>query len=188
VSLERFAEKSAENLIIGIEQSKKILFHRFIYALGIRHVGEESAVNLANHLGNLKELKKVEIDELLRMKDTGDVVAKSIYNWFRSKKNLKLLDKLAKVGVKITSPPRQARGKQAKKLQAKTFVLTGELESLTRDEAKEKIRQLSGDISSSVSKNTDWVVVGEEPGSKYDKAKKLGIKIIKEKQFLRMIK
>ena len=184
VSLERFAEKSAENLIIGIEQSKKIPFHRFIYALGIRHVGEESAVNLANYFRSLEKLKKAEINDLPRVKDTGEIMAKSIYNWFRSKRNLKLLSKLGKVGIKIQYPKKL----RAKKLQAKTFVLTGELESLTRDGAKEKIRELAGDISSSVSKNTNFVVVGEEPGSKFDKAKKLGIKIIKEKQFLRMIK
>ena len=186
--LERFGEKSAENLVKAVKQGKKIPFHRFIYALGIRHVGEESAVNLADYFRNLKNLKKAEIDDFFKVKDTGEIMAKSIYNWFRSKKNLKLLEKLAKVGVKIASPPRQAQGKQAKKLQAKTFVLTGELESLTRDEAKEKIRELGGDISNSVSKNTDFVVVGTEPGLKYDKAKKLEIKIIKEKQFLKMIK
>ncbi len=188
VPLERFADKSAENLIKALEESKKINFNRFIYSLGIRHVGEESAINLANHFGNLKNLKKAEIDELIRVKDTGDVVAKSIYSWFRNKRNLKLLKKLDRVGIKIISPPRQARGKQAKKLQAKTFVLTGELESLTRDEAKERIRELGGDISSSVSKNTDWVVAGEDPGSKFDKARKLGIKILSEKQFLKMVK
>ena len=182
--LERFAEKSAENLVEAMEDSKKIPLFRFIYALGIRHVGEESAINLANHFKNLKNLKKAEIDDLLKVKDIGEVVAKSIYNWLKNKRNLKLLEKLDKVGVRIQYPKKLL----TKKLQAKTFVLTGELESLTRDEAKEKIRELGGDISSSVSKNTGWVVAGKEPGSKQDKAKKLGVKIIKEKQFLKMIK
>ena len=121
----------------------------------------------------------------MKVKDTGEVVAKSIYNWFKNKRNLKLLEKLDKVGVRIQSPKFKV---QNLKFKNKVFVLTGELESLTRDEAKEKIRELGGDISSSVSKNTDWVVVGKEPGSKYEEAKKLGVKIIKEKQFLRMVK
>ena len=130
-------------------------------------------------------MKKAEIDDLLKVKDTGEVVAKSIYNWFKNKRNLKLLEKLDKVGVRIQSPKFKV---QNLKFKNKVFVLTGELESLTRDEAKEKIRELGGDISSSVSRNTDWVVVGKEPGSKYEEAKKLGVKIIKEKQFLRMVK
>lgn len=185
VPLERFAEKSAENLVEAIEDSKKIPLFRFIYALGIRHVGEESAINLANHFRNLKNLKKAEIDDLLKVKDTGEVVAKSIYNWFKNKRNLKLLEKLDKVGIRIQCPKFKVQGLKFKN---KVFVLTGELESLTRDEAKEKIRELGGDISSSVSKNTNWVVAGKEPGSKHEEAKKLGVKIIKEKQFLKIIK
>lgn len=184
VPLERFAEKSAENLVKSIKQSKKISFSRFIYALGIRHVGEETAINLADNFNNLNELKKANVDDLLSIKDIGGVVAKSIYKWFSNKKNLKLLDKLDRVGVKIQYPKK----KQAGKLKGKIFVLTGELKSLTRDEAKEKIRQLGGDISSSVSKNTDYIVVGKEPGSKYNDAKKLGVKIINEKKFLKLIK
>ncbi len=186
ISLEKFAEKSASNLAIGIEKSKIIPFHKFIFALGIRHVGEESAINLANYYGNLENLKKAEIEDFSKVKDIGEIMAKSLYNWFRDKKNLKLLEKLGRVGVKITSPRLVRPGR--KKLQAKTFVLTGELESLSREQAKEKIRQLGGDISSSVSKSTDWVVVGEEPGSKFDKARKLGIKILSERQFLKMVK
>ena len=110
-------------------------------------------------------------------------MAKSIYNWFRNKQNIELLEKLKKTGVRIISPKKL----QAKKLQAKTFVLTGELETMTRDEAKEKIRELGGDVSGSVSKNTDFVVKGAESGKKYDEAKKLGVKIINEKEFLRII-
>lgn len=182
--LERFAEKSAENIIKAIENSKQIPLYKFIFGLGIRHVGEESAINLANHFNSLEKLKKASIDDLFKVKDTGDVMAKSIFNWFHDKRNLKLLEKLAKVGVRIQNPKKL----QAKKLQAKAFVFTGELDKMTRDEAKEKIRQLGGDVSGSVSKNTDFVVAGSEPGSKYDNAKKLGVKIINEKQFLKMIK
>ncbi len=122
-------------------------------------------------------------------------MAKSIYDWFRNKRNLKLLERLAKVGVRIISPKSKISGLakrsgagKSQKLKDKIFVLTGELKNLTRDEAKEKIRQLGGDVSGSVSKNTDFVVAGKEPGSKYKKAKKLGVKIISEKEFLKLIK
>ena len=117
--------------------------------------------------------------------DIGPVVARSIYEWFREKHNLKFLEKLKKVGVKIIEPKKE---KKNLILSGKTFVLTGALRSMTRDKAKEKIRQLGGKVSSSVSKNTDFVVVGELPGSKFQKAKKLGIKTISEKEFLKMIK
>jgi len=183
--LERFAEKSASNLVNAIQGSKNIPFHKFIFALGIRHAGEESAVNLAAHFGNLKNLKKAEIEDLFKVKDTGEVVAKSIYDWFRDKRNVKFLEKLDKAGVRIQSTKRKV---QSAKLRDKIFVLTGELESMSRDEAKEKIRDLGGDVSESVSKNTDFVVAGAGPGSKYDKAKKLGVRIINEKEFLNLIK
>lgn len=186
IPLERFAEKSAGNLIKSINQSKNISFYRFIYSLGIRHVGEETAIDLANNFDNLKKLRRAKVDDLFKIKDIGGVVAKSIYNWFNKKRNLKLLDKLDKVGVKIMRSQKSKVKNQ--KLKNKVFVLTGELKTLTRDEAKEKIRALGGNISSSVSKNTDYVVVGKEPGSKYDDAKKLGVKIILEQGFLRMLK
>jgi DNA ligase (NAD+) len=185
LSLERFAKKSASNLVEAIENSKKIPFHRFIYALGIRHIGEETAIDLANHFGNLERLKKAEIEDFFKVKDTGEIMAKSIYKWLREKRNLKLLERLAKVGVRIISAKRKV---QSAELKGRVFVLTGELETMTRDEAKEKIRQMGGDISSSVSKSTDFVVIGAEPGSKYDKAKKLSVKIISEDKFLKMFR
>jgi len=192
--LERFAEKSAKNLIKTIESSKNISFRRFIFALGIRHVGEETAIDLANRFGNLENLKNTEISDLFKVKDTGEIMAESIYNWFHNKKNLGLLKRLDKVGVKIKNAKRprpsadSGAGKtQSIKLKGKVFVLTGELKSLSREQAKEKIRGLEGDISGSVSKNTDWVVVGKEPGEKLKKAKKIGVKILNEKQFLKMI-
>lgn len=180
--LERFAEKSAENLINAIEASKKIELSRFLYALGIRHVGEETAVTLANHFASLENLQKAEPEELIKAKDIGETVAKSIYDWFQNEKNLELVSRLLKNGVKIQNPE-----KVSQKLAGQTFVLTGGLESVTRDEAKQKIRRLGGDVSSSVSRETDFVVVGSDPGSKYDKAKKLGVKMINEKEFLRML-
>lgn len=181
--LERFAEKSAENLILAIEKSKKVSLAKFIYALGIIHVGEETSIDLANRFGCLEKIKKTDLDELMKVPDIGGVVARSIYEYFKDKKNLKLVDDLIQNGVKIEEVK---RGKRI--LEGKTFVLTGELESMTRDEAKDKIRFLGGDVSGSVSKNTDYVVAGQEPGSKYEKAKKLGVKMIDEKEFLKLLK
>ena len=184
--LERFAEKSAENLIKAIHSKKKITLSRFIYALGIRNVGEQTSVDLAQHFTSIERLKATSLEELEKIMDVGPVVAKSIYEWFREKRNLSFLGKLKKAGVKITSL--RAIKKPGSKLKAKVFVLTGILETITREAAKEKIRSLGGQVSESVSKNTDYVVVGKEPGSKLQKAKKLSIKIIGEKEFIEMTK
>lgn len=193
--LERFAEKSADNIISTIENSKQIPLRKFIYALGIFHIGEETANDLANHFEVLEKIKNAAILELNSIRDIGDIVSKSIYEWFQNKDNIKFIDKLLKAGVKIINPknlktasysPRSSYG-EAGKLKAKIFVLTGELKSMSRDEAKEKIRLLGGDVSKSVSKKTDYVVAGENSGSKYEKAKQLGIKIINEEGFLKII-
>jgi DNA ligase (NAD+) len=181
--LERFAEKSASNLVEAIQKSKKIHLARFIFALGIRHVGEETAIDLANYFASLKSLEKASLEKLIKLPDIGPVVAQSIYTFFRDKKNLDFIKSLLKNGVEIELPR-----KVKKKLKGLTFVLTGALSSMTRDGAKERVRSLGGDISSSVSKLTDYVVAGAEPGSKYDKAKRLGVKIILEKEFLKIIK
>ena len=132
-----------------------------------------------------KHFHKLSIEDLQRIQDIGPTVARSIYDWFRDEHNTKLLEKLQKAGIEIEAPKISVK---SQKLSGKTIVLTGELENLTRDEAKDKIRELGGDVYSSVSKNTDFVVVGENPGSKYDEAKKLGIRMIGEKEFLKMIK
>ena len=181
--LERFAEKSAENLIKAINQSKKINLSKFIYGLGIRHAGEETAITLAENFGSLEKLQNASVEELRNIEDIGPKVAESIYDWFHHKKNLEFLGKLKKSGLKIINPPKNSPGKLA----GKNFVLTGELKEFSRNQAKEKIRQLGGDVSSSVSKKTDYVVAGENPGLKYDKAESLGVKIISEKEFLKII-
>lgn len=180
--LERFAEKSAANLIGAVNQRRKISLRRFIYSLGIRHVGEETAFALARYFAGLDNLKKADLEELLKIKDVGEVVAKSIFNWFNDKGNLRFLDRLLKSGVEIEKIKAIKR-----KLSGRTFVLTGELEKFTRDQVRDKIRELGGDVSGTVSKNTDFVVAGKEPGSKYDKAEKLGVKIINEREFLKML-
>jgi DNA ligase (NAD+) len=195
--LERFGEKSAENIIGEINLKKEISLSKFIYSLGIIHVGEETADLLANWLtGNLKNSKgqikikdvsdymsKTTVNSLQELQDIGPKVAESIYKWFHETRNLKLLEKMEKVGVKIKSEKKI----QNQKLKGLIFVLTGTLESLERGDAKEKIRELGGDVSESVSKKTSYVVIGAEPGSKFNKAKELGVKTINEKEFLKIL-
>jgi DNA ligase (NAD+) len=184
--LEGFAEKAAENLIKAIRSKRKITLSRFIYALGIRNVGEETASLLAERFGNLEGLKKVSFSELEKIRDIGPIVADSIYNFFQERRNLKFIEKLKKVGAEIKESSKFKV--QSSKLRGLIFVLTGSLETMAREDAKEKIRFLGGRVSGSVSGNTDYLVVGKEPGSKFEKAKKLGIKIIGEEEFLKFLK
>jgi len=183
--LERFAEKSADNLIRAINNSKEIKLAKFIYSLGIRHVGEETAFALANYFGDFEKLKKAQLDELNNIYDIGEVVAESIWKFFQTKSNQKIIDELQSLDVRIVNPKKSVA---IGHLKNKKFVLTGELDSLTRSRAKERIRNLGGQVSESVSSKTDYLVAGKEPGSKYDKAQKLGIKIIDEKEFLNLLK
>ncbi|MEA3463700.1 MAG: NAD-dependent DNA ligase LigA [Patescibacteria group bacterium] len=198
--LERFAEKSAENLVKAIQDRKRVKLERFIYGLGIRHVGEETALLLAKNFSvynitypksKISDLifyfKGIKPESLEAMEDVGPIVAKSISDWFYNQHNLELLEKLEKKGVGFIEDYREYI-KKSPKFQNKKFVLTGTLNSLTRYEAKRKIRELGGNISSAVSKNTNFVVAGIDPGIKYDKAKKLGVNIIDEKEFLEIIK
>lgn len=182
--LERFADKSAENLILAISERKEIELPRFLIGLGIRHVGEEAAIDLAENFGSLKTIQDASAEEIEKIHEFGSVMAKSIYDWFRNSKNIELLERLEKNGVKIKQTKKTKKGN----LSGLTFVPTGTLNSLTRDEFKAKIRELGGNISSSVSKNTDYVVAGVDPGSKYEKAKKMGVKIISEEEFLKLTK
>jgi len=177
--LERFDIKSAENLVVSVDKAREITLGRFIYALGIRHVGEETAQTLALRFGTLDAVKRAISDELAKVSDVGDVVAESIAEYFADEKNRDYVHQIIDNGVKIKSEKLISR-----KLEGKTFVLTGTLDSITRDEAKQKIRLLGGDASSSVSKDTDYLVAGDKAGSKLEKSRKLGIKIIDEKEFL----
>ncbi len=188
LSLERFAEKSAKNLISAIQSKKKITLPRFIFSLGMRNVGEETAQDLAEYFGSVEKIKKASLENLQKITDIGPVVARSIYEWFKTKRNLEFLEKLKKTGIIIENSAfaKALIGKQ--KLRGLTFVLTGGLETMTREMVKEKIRILGGEISESVSKNTDYVIVGKEPGSKLEIAKNLGVKMITEEELLRMIK
>ncbi|MFA5061939.1 MAG: NAD-dependent DNA ligase LigA [Patescibacteria group bacterium] len=180
--LERFAEKSAENLVSAINTAKNVTLSRFINALGIRHVGEETAVKLAEHFGSLEKIMKAEMTDLEKIADIGPQVSGSIYEYFNNKENIKAVAELLNNGVKIL---REA--KKSGKLNGKTFVITGSLDTMSREDAKEKIRALGGQISESVSRKTDYVVVGHEPGSKFEKAREFGIKTVDEKEFLKMV-
>jgi DNA ligase (NAD+) len=202
LSLERYAEKKADNVLATIDAKRQIDLARFIYGLGIRHVGEETARTLATML--IKDLRppKNQIvaiselitifqskseEELAQMEDIGPIVAGSIYSFWRDGKNLELLKKFERNGVKIIIEAFDKNGSANAKLSGKIFVLTGSLVGLTRDAAKDKIRTLGGQTKESVTQNTDYVVAGENSGSKYEKAKELGITILSEDEFLQMI-
>ncbi len=183
--LERFAEKSAENLINSIAKAKNVTLSRFINALGISHVGEETAIKLAQEYKTIDNVMSVSLEDLEKIDDVGPQVASSIFNYFKEEKNKKLVNDLLKNGVQIEKVKLPTSNGA---LSGKSFVLTGTLSSMSRDEAKEKIRALGGDVSESVSKKTSYVVVGAEPGSKAAKAEKLGVTILNEKEFLNLIK
>jgi len=184
VGLERFAEKSAENVINSIEEKKEITLPRFLYALGIRNIGSETALDLAEYFGSLENLRKARLEDFDAILNIGPVVAKSVYEWFYDKDNEIFLDKLLKSGVKIINPVKKEKGK----LSGQSFVFTGTLNTIERELAKEKVREFGGQVSESVSVKTSFVVVGKDPGSKAEKAKKLGVKILDEKDFLNLIK
>lgn len=192
VPLERFAEKSAQNIIEAISKSESISLAKFITVLGIEHVGEETAVLLAKQFPSysneefIKRYMELKTGDLQKIDGVGPKVAQSIYNWFQDERNKKFLDRLlAKVKITI---PKQSHTSKNSKIAGKIFVLTGLLESMSRDKAKEEIRIRGGRAAESVSKNTDFLVAGSEPGSKYEKAKKLGIKILNEKEFMEILK
>ncbi|MCX6813369.1 MAG: NAD-dependent DNA ligase LigA [Candidatus Azambacteria bacterium] len=193
--IERFAEKSAQNTIDSIRKSKVVDLYKFIFALGISNVGEETAIDVGKKLIEQKMIKnsrdivdvaeKLTLDDWQKISNIGPKVAESIFEYFKNKNNIAFLKKLDKFGVKIISPKINAA---PLKLKGKIFVLTGSLQTLTREQAKDKIRELGGDISSSVSSSADYVVAGFAPGEKLNKARKLGVKIISEEEFLKMIK
>jgi DNA ligase (NAD+) len=180
--LERFGLKSAENIINSINSHKKVLLWRFLYALGIIHVGEQTAGDIANHFGNLSKIMKASKEEINQIENIGPVVTESIYEFFNHKENLIFIEKLFANGVVIDN----SSVKKGMKLKDKIFVLTGTLQSLSRDEAKKKIIIEGGRVSSSVSTKTNYVVVGKEAGSKLKEAEKLGVKTITEEEFLKM--
>lgn len=187
--LERFAEKSSANLVSAIQASKKITLQKLICAFSIKYVGEETAELLKGKIKNITDLIKffsqIPQEDLETIKGIGPKAAKSIKNWFSRKENITFLKKLQKTGIKIEALKKKII---SKKLIEKTFLFTGELKSMSRVAAREAVKSRGGKIVSSVSGKTDFVIAGEKPGSKFEKAKELGIKIINEKEFLKILK
>ena len=183
IGLERMADKSADNVITAIETSKTRPLWRFVTALGIRHIGGQSAQILAEHFGSLDKLMNATQEELADIDQIGPIMAKSVYEYFRDSKNKQVIDELLAAGVK----PEQPKTRRSSKLAGRTIVVTGTLEKFTRQQIEQTIRQAGGKSSSSVSKKTDFVLAGDNPGSKLDKAKKLGVEVIDEKQFLELL-
>lgn len=183
IGLPLLAEKKAKNLVTSIGQRRTIGLDRFIFALGIRHVGQETARAMAEHFGGIKQLRASDREDLERVPDVGGVVAASVHDFFQRRKTAVIVDHLLKY---VTVLPLQRR--VGGKLDGQTAVVTGTLDSMSREEAHEKIRQAGGHVASSVSKNTSFVVVGNEPGSKAQTAKKLGVPIMNEREFLARLK
>lgn len=190
VGLPRFAEKSVDNLVTSIEKARTISLARLIVAISIPQVGEETALDLALHFKTLENLRMADFEELEKLEGVGPIVAQSIIRWFKDKNNIKTLDNLL-LNVKIKKIEVFGEGEKSLKsslVSGKTFVFTGTMPNLSRESAKEMARSLGGNVSESVSKKTDFLVAGESAGSKLDKAKSLGIKILSEEEFLKIIK
>lgn len=183
VVLERMGEQSADNLLAAVEESKKRSLSRLIFALGIRNTGNRAAQLLAERFKTLDSLAQASFEELTAVPEIGPKIAHSILAFFREEHNLKVIDKLKAAGVNMTQEASNKEGIFA----GKKFVLTGKLAAMTRGSAKEKIMELGGEVSDSVSRKTDYLVAGEDPGSKYDKAISLGVKLLSEEEFLEML-
>lgn len=183
--LERMAEKSAANLVEALEASKETTLPRFLFALGIRDVGEATAMALATHFGALEKLMEATIDEVQEVPDVGPIVAEHVHNFFREKHNRDVIAALRRSGVHWQDIERKSQADLP--LAGKIIVLTGTLESMERHQAQERIRALGGKASDSVSAKTDYVVAGASAGSKLQKAEKLGVTVLDEEQFLRLI-
>lgn len=181
--LPRFADKSADNLVSAIEKARKISLPRFIMALSIPQVGEETAEDLSEAFGDIKKLAKAGLGELEKIDGVGEKVSGEIVAWFANPENGHFVEKLL---GEVQIIPYEKKAGQAGRLSGKTFVLTGALSSMSRDDARQKIKVLGGAVSESVSKKTDYLVAGEDPGSKIEKARKLNVHILSEEEFLKM--
>jgi DNA ligase (NAD+) len=186
-SLERMAEKSARNVFDAIQASKDRELWRVVLGLGILHVGAQAAKTLARHFGSLDALATASPEQLMEAEDIGEVVAASLHDFFRNKRNLDVIAKLRRAGVTMKAAESE-RKTAAGPWTGKTFVLTGTLSKRTREEASRLIEERGGKVSGSVSTKTDFVVVGADAGSKLDKARQLGIKTLDEEQFEQLLK
>lgn len=183
--MEGFGEKSAENLKDAIELSKNTTLAKFIYALGIRNVGEATSKDIVKKLGTLENVMKASIDDFLEINDVGPVVAQSLHQFFQEDENKVIINNIIEFGVKWDDQAQNVTNDQ--KLNQQTFVITGTLENFSRDEIKELIENNGGKVSGSVSKKTSYVIIGDNPGSKADKAAELGVKIINEEQLMELL-
>ena len=183
--MEGFGEKSAENLRDAIELSKNTTLAKFIYALGIRNVGEATSKDIVKKLGTLENVMKASIDDFLEINDVGPVVAQSLHQFFQEDENKVIINNIIEFGVKWDDQAQNVTNDQ--KLNQQTFVITGTLENFSRDEIKELIENNGGKVSGSVSKKTSYLIIGDSPGSKADKAAELGVKIINEKQLMELL-
>jgi len=184
IGLERMAEKSAQNVLNAIEESKHRPLSRVIFALGIRHVGAETAELLASHFGSIDRLAKASTEELLEVPTIGPKIADSIYDFFRQEANRRIIDKLRRSGVRLEE---EAVGRIERPLLGQEFVVTGRLEAFPRSEAEARIKELGGSVGSSVTKKTTYLVMGAELGSKLEKARALGTNLLNEEEFLRLL-
>jgi DNA ligase (NAD+) len=184
LSLERMGEKSAGNILRGIEASKHRPLDRLIFALGIRHVGSETARILADHFGSLDELENAELDALLGIDGLGPIVASSVYESLRKPAMREMLEHLRKAGVNVKS---DRRASSSLPLAGSQYVLTGSLDSLTRGQAEQRLKALGASVGSSVTKKTAGLIAGEDPGSKLDRARALGTPILDEAEFVRLL-
>jgi len=187
LSLDGFAEKSATQLLSVIRQSKTPSLERFLFGLGIHHVGQHVARILASQFGSLETLSAATREELVEIHDIGPEIAQSVVHFFAEPRNVDVLDKMKASGVAVQSAPRAVSG-QGAPLQGKSFVFTGGLEHLSRQQAAQRLQVLGGRVNSSVSKQTAYVVVGTAPGSKLDDAKRLGVAVLDEAEFLELLR
>jgi DNA ligase (NAD+) len=184
-NLDRMAEKSAQNILVALEKSKQTTLPRFLFGLGIRHVGEATAKEMARHFGNLDAIMDASLDQLLEVADVGPVVAQSIRTFFDQPHNREVVEQLRACGVTWTEGAPAER--IAQPLAGKTFVLTGTFPTLKREQAKEMLEAAGAKVAGSVSKKTDYVVAGEDAGSKLDKAKELGVTVLDEAGMLDLL-
>jgi DNA ligase (NAD+) len=176
--LDRMGEKSARNLAAEIEESRKLDFSRLLFGIGIRHVGERTAQLLAEHFGSMKRLAEASPEELEQVDEVGPRLSESIHHFFHEKQNRALIKRLEDLGLKMESDVQSDRPRQV--LAGKVFVVTGTLDGMSREEAEALISKFGGRVTKSVSKKTDYVLAGRDPGSKLDKARELGISVIDE--------
>ena len=185
IGIERLGEKSIDNLLDAIETSKQRPFEKVLFALGIRYIGSGAANKIADHFLSIDKLMNVSKDEIEAIHEIGPSISESVIRFFDNAQNRKTIEKLKNSGLIFAS---KGKLKKSDRLEGKSFVLTGTLSTMSREDAKEKIQNHGGSVVSSVSKNTSYAVVGENAGSKLDKAQKLGIEILTEEQFLELIK